>query len=60
MTKFKEDNLSNEEAFWVMFYFLKEHYELSENPRWFKRWIAGSKLAQRSLDQLLPKTTHTH
>jgi len=31
MTKFKDENLSNEEAFWVMYYFLKEHYELSEN-----------------------------
>jgi len=31
MTEFKTESLSSEEAFWVMFYFLQEHYELSEN-----------------------------
>lgn len=31
MLEFKDDNLSTEDAFWVMFYFLQEHYELSEN-----------------------------
>ena len=31
MTEFKSENLSSEDAFWVMVYFLKEHYELSEN-----------------------------
>ncbi|GAA4841718.1 hypothetical protein [Algivirga pacifica] len=30
MTKFKDGNLTTEEAFWVMWYFLKEHYDLSE------------------------------
>ncbi len=31
MTKFKEDNLTAEDAFWVMWYFLQEQYELSNN-----------------------------
>ena len=31
MSKFKSENLSSEEAFWVMWYFLKEHYDLSNN-----------------------------
>ena len=31
MTEFKKDNLTTEEAFWVMRYFLQEHYELSDN-----------------------------
>lgn len=31
MTEFKEDNLTTEDAFWVMWYFLQEHYELSNN-----------------------------
>ncbi len=31
MTKFIEDNLTTEDAFWVMWYFLQEHYELSNN-----------------------------
>ena len=29
MTAFKNRNLSAEEAFWVMYYFLEEHYSLS-------------------------------
>jgi hypothetical protein len=29
--EFTTDNLSSEDAFWVMWYFLQEHYELSEN-----------------------------
>ena len=31
MTEFKKDNLTTEDAFWVMWYFLQEHYELSNN-----------------------------
>lgn len=31
MAEFKDDKLTSEDAFWVMFYFLQEHYELSEN-----------------------------
>lgn len=31
MVDFKNENLTSEDAFWVMFYFLQEHYELSEN-----------------------------
>ncbi len=31
MTEFKEDNLTTEDTFWVMWYFLQEHYELSNN-----------------------------
>ena len=29
MVHFKNTSLSSEDAFWVMWYFLKEHYELS-------------------------------
>jgi len=29
MIKFKEAQLTSEDAFWVMFYCLKEHYDLS-------------------------------
>ena len=29
MEQFKNANLSGEDAFWVMWYFLKEHYDLS-------------------------------
>jgi len=31
MAEFKDDKLTSEDAFWVMLYFLQEHYELSEN-----------------------------
>ncbi len=31
MIDFTTDKLSSEDAFWVMWYFLQEHYELSEN-----------------------------
>lgn len=31
MTDFNNEKLSSEDAFWVMFYFLQAHYELSEN-----------------------------
>jgi hypothetical protein len=30
MIDFSKEQLTAEEAFWVMFYFLKEHYDLSE------------------------------
>ena len=30
MIDFSKEQLTTEEAFWVMFYFLKEHYDLSE------------------------------
>ncbi|GEM_PF-4816745 len=30
-TEFKNENLSAEDAFWVMWYFLEEHYNLSNN-----------------------------
>ena len=30
MTEFKQGNLSTEDAFWVMWYFIKEHYDLSD------------------------------
>ena len=30
MTEFKEDNLTTEDAFWVIWYFLLEHYELGK------------------------------
>lgn len=29
MLKFNEDQLSSEDAFWVMWYFLQEHWKLS-------------------------------
>ena len=29
MLEFKDDQLSSEDAFWVMWYFLQEHWELS-------------------------------
>ena len=31
MNEFSIEKLSAEEAFWVMWYFLKEHYDLSNN-----------------------------
>ena len=31
MITFTDENLTAEEAFWVMFYFLEEHYTLSKN-----------------------------
>ena len=30
MVPFHDETLTSEEAFWVMWYFLQEHYELSE------------------------------
>ena len=31
MTKFNKESFSNEEAFWIMWYFLKEQFDLSNN-----------------------------
>ncbi len=30
MIEFSEEQLSAQDAFWVMFYFLKEHYDMSD------------------------------
>jgi len=31
MTEFRSDNLTAEDGFWVMWYFLEKHYELSNS-----------------------------